>query len=235
MNTTPSENNPQENSDWPLRSFLNLAGLLICALAITGFLAIGFGAYFNYDRDMDNIEKTITVRLNELSNELERRAFLPGVSESKSKSLADLTAALILDLSTRFPDPIVLLDSDGQMIRTIQPDHAIFRNMNGPVSMSPLIPQHIDHALKRDRVQVNVRPRDTVEQISWASTPIYDADGVLVGGLLIQPLNNTIGAEYKRSKMAWLNAAVLVLGVSIVLGFLLSALITERYIREKHN
>jgi signal transduction histidine kinase len=208
-------------------AFWKVAGILVGVQVATGLLAVGLSAYFAYDRSLNLVEKTIRVRLDDLAGEVERRAFPPGQSPEKMRSFQDpLPASLLLDLTSRFPDPISLLDENGDVLHTIQPNPAVFR---GRLEAGPLVvtaPSNIRERLERSRVHVRLEESTLSGETTWAMAPIYDASDRLVGGLLVQPLTNSIRRELADTNSAYLSAFLIVITLSFFTALIFGAVFT---------
>ncbi len=204
-------------------TFWKTVSILAGVQMAIGIFALSIGAFFTYDATRGLIENSIRTHLQDMSQEIERRGFPLSAIPVQDKSLMDLNEALILSLAQRSPDPIILIDPNGNLIRTIQPDNAIFKNS----TLSPVVPNispQVKNALGRDRVVVNL---DTGNQGSWGSAPIYSASGVLVGGLLIQPLTNSINQGFAGIQKSLMSALFAVIGLSIITSLLLGGYFTR--------
>ncbi len=208
-------------------AFWKVAGILVGVQVATGLLAVALSAYFAYDRSLNLVEKTIRVRLDDLAGEVERRAFPPGSSPEKVRSLQDpLPESLLLDLASRFPDPISLLDENGNVLHTIQPNPAVFK---GRLEAGPLIvtaPDHIRQRLERSRVHVRLDQMSMSGDMTWAMAPIYDAGDRLVGGLLVQPLTNSIRRELADTNSAYVSAFLIIITLSVFTALIFGAVFT---------
>ena len=230
MSMTPSNDLGSTSQSWPTGTFLKIAGLIAGVKVLIVSATIILVAWLGYDSNMQFIEQTMTVKLGEFANEIERRAFpVSRDSSAEPASLNDIPNALILDMSTRFPDPMILVDAEGQVLRTIQPDISLFKN----IKMAPLMvttPANLRDNLRRDRVMVHLSPQYAAGEASWGLAPIYDADARLVGGVLMQPLTNSISQEFRATRNGLISAFLPVIALSIISSLLLSALITRKYV-----
>ncbi len=215
-------------------AFWKVAGILVGIQVATGLLAVALSAWSAYDIGLNLIQKSIRIKLDELAGEVERRAFPPGASNEKVRNLSDLPNSLVLDLSSRFPDPITLLNQNGGVIRSIQPDPTVFR-LDIKSNSSTLkidLPDGIKDDLYKDRVKVVVDPRKSKrETTTWGLAPIYNGGGDVIGGLLVQPLTNTIENELTAAKKAFRNAVIIVIALSIFISALIGAFFTWRIVK----
>ncbi len=212
-------------------AFWRVAGILIGVQVATGLLAVALSAYFAYERSLNLVKQTIHVRLDDLAGEVERRAFPPGAGTEKVRSLYDLPESLVLDLGTRFPDPITLIDPDGNVIRTIQPDASEFKTRVEPGPLVMQVPERIRDRLERGRILVRVDASNTKTGTTWAMAPIFNGADQLVGALIIQPLTNTIRHEFESTTKAFITAVILVIALSLFTALLLGAYFTWRIVK----
>ena len=216
-----TQESPNEKSfflQWlelPSPEFWKAASLLVGVQLVTGLLAVSLSAYFSYDANLSSIESTLKEQISNVSQEVERRAFPPGIGEDGVISVADLPESLIIDLSTRFPDPITLVDKNGSVIRTIQPDPSYFKRNLEPARLIVETPERIREQLDRDRVIVNVNATNSTQSETWGLAPIYTGGGELIGGLLIQPLTNSVSYEFARQHNAFYYAISIVVALSL--------------------
>ena len=212
-------------------AFWKVAGILVGVQAVNGLLAVALSAWLAYDRSLDLITETIQARLNDLAGEVELRAFPPGAGQEKVRSLYDLPETLVLDLSTRFPDPITLLDPSGSAFRTVQPSVEEFKNRLEPAPLVVEVPPDIKEYLEVGRIHVEASAKNVANGTTWAVAPIYDAANRPVGGLLIQPLTNSINQELFSTSRRFISAVGVVIALSLFTAVLLGAYFTWRIVK----
>ena len=212
-------------------AFWKVAGILVGIQVATGLLAIALSAWLAYDRSLSLIQETIHVRLNDLADEVELRAFPPGEAPEKVQSLYDLPESLVLDLTTRFPDPITLLDPDGSAFRTVQPDMAEFNATLEPAPLVVQVPDNMNERLEAGRIVVEINASNQKSETSWAVAPIYNTANQLVGGVLIKPLTNSIQQELSATNTAFIRAIGVVVALSLFTAVLLGAYFTWRIVK----
>ncbi|MFK7844205.1 MAG: ATP-binding protein [Rhodothermales bacterium] len=212
-------------------AFWKVAGILIGIQIATGLLAVVLSAWFAYDRSLDLVEQTIRVKIDDLATEIERRAFPPGIAPEKVFSLADLPSSLVLDLSTRFPDPITLLDENGQVIRTIQPDASEFDRDLKPGPLVVNTPEDIGAQLLRDRVSIYTDSDEIEGETTYGLAPIYNGGGDIIGGVLIQPLTNSIDQEIVGTYKAFYDAVRYVIAISLFTALFIGGFFTWRIVK----
>lgn len=197
----------------------------------SGLLALILIGWFSVDRNQTLIRQSIKVRLGELAREVERRAFPPEAGSESVESLHELPATLLADLSTRFPDPIVLLDTDGSAIRVVQPDPAIFNVRLGPPSRGLVMPEGVGRILREGRSIVKSRRPEIDPESSWAVAPIYGAADQLVGGVMVKPLRSTIEMELSAVDAPFLPSLVAVAAFAFCTTFLLGVYLKRRVVK----
>ncbi len=212
-------------------AFWKVAGILVGVQVATGLIAIALSAWLGFDRSLDLIQQTIHARLEELASEVERRAFPPGAGLEKAESLYNLPGPLLIDLSSRFPDPIILLNANGSAIRVVQPNPSVFDARLEPAPLVVTVPQGIKEKLEKGRIIVEVDALNDDSETAWAVAPIYNAANQLIGGLLIQPLTNTIKLELTATNDAFLRSVAVVIALALFTAVLLGAYFTWRIVK----
>ena len=212
-------------------AFWKVAGILVGVQVATGLVAIALSAWLAYDRSLSLIQETIHVRLDDLAGEVELRAFPPGTAPEKVKSLYDLPESLVLDLTTRFPDPITLLGPDGTVFRTVQPDPTEFKDALEPAPLVVRVPDGMKTRLDNGRIVVEVNAPNEASEMTWAVAPIYNAASQLMGGILVQPLTNSIRQELLATNSAFIRAVAVVIALSLFTAVLLGAYFTWRIVK----
>lgn len=205
--------------------FWKVAGILVGVQVATGLLAVALSAWFAYDRSLTLVENSLRLRLDRLAEEVEQRAD----SSLLDQGLADLPIPVRIDLGRRFPDPVKLLDAYGTVQATIPPDVAYFAAPAGMPDSSPPLPVDLTGMLANGDIAIEIDEDGPAG--SWGLAPVYDVDGFLVGGLLVQPLTNAKAHELADTRRAFIRAlfavAVLAGGIALVLG----AFFTVRLVR----
>jgi signal transduction histidine kinase len=186
-------------------------------------LSIALSAYLASDRSADLAANSLRVRMDALAEEIERSA------APMTGGLTSLSEPILENLTLRFPDPLVLVDTTGSAIRTLYPDPQAFL---GPVSdstVTPEIPDAVVSVLEAGDVRIE-RGSDDVEG-GWAAVPLYDATGFLVGGFVIQPITRTMYRELEPTRRAFRTATWTVGVVSILVALVLATAFTWWLIR----
>lgn len=215
-------------TSWPRRYvrrsvFWRVALLLVGAQVMTGLLAVGLSAWFAYDRSLDLVANSLRVQLDRLAEEVEQRG------HPLTGGLAELPLPLQLDLGRRFPDPVVLLDAEGQPIHTVMPDAEAFAPDPTTAAAPETLPEGLGALLQEGDIVVHAAP--DVPGGTWGLAPVYDADGFLVGGLLVRPLTATIAGELAGTRAAYRRAIAVVALLAAGSALLLGALLTWRLVR----
>jgi hypothetical protein len=81
--------------------FWRVAAVLIAVQIVTGVLAVGFTAWYARDQQLSLASVALTARMDAVSEEVERRA------AGSDVSFSDFSDELRLDLTYRFPDPLL--------------------------------------------------------------------------------------------------------------------------------
>jgi signal transduction histidine kinase len=202
--------------------FPRVAGVLVGVQVTTGLLAVALSAWMAYDRSLTLAANSLRLRLDGVAEEVEQRATFAGTP------LSDLPVLLRSDLATRFPDPIRLLDAQGQVLRTLYPDATVFGPYT-PAGDSLTLPD--DVAVLLDSGQIVLQIDSERRTGSWGLAPVYDVDGLLAGGLLVHPLERSLNRELAGTQEAFRRAFVLVAAIAILTALLLGALVTDRMVR----
>ncbi|NBC17518.1 MAG: HAMP domain-containing protein [Bacteroidetes bacterium] len=202
--------------------FWPVAGILVGVQVVTGLLAVGLAAWFAHDRSLDLAANSLRLRLDGLAEEVEQRAPLA------EGGLADLPLPLRLDLAARFPDPVHLLDADGHPIQTIPPDPDAF-DAPVPQDTARVRPDSLGARLLDGDVLIQLD--DDAPAGTWGLAPVYDRNGFLAGGLLVQPLAASIDRELAGTRAAYQRALFAVAGLAVVIALLLGAFFTGRLVR----
>lgn len=190
--------------------FWKVALVLVGVQVVTGSLAVFLVATFAHARSVALAESSLRLRLDAVAEEIEQRADLRGGPDS-------LDAPLRADLADRFPDPITLLSYDGRIVGTL-----------GPPRTTPL-PERLDTLLAAEGIALRVEAQDETD--TWGLAPLYDVDGLLAGGLLVQPLTASLARELAPTRAAYGRALATMGGVAVLLALALGALFALRLIR----
>ena len=201
--------------------FWKVAGVLVGVQIATGLLAVGLSAWFAYDRSLNLVSNSLRLRLDNLAEEVEQRigAFDAG--------LTNLPRPLRLDLSARFPDPVLLLDAEGRPVETIRPDAAVFGASIRLPDEPPPLPAGLGEVLRQGSVVIQLDGEGT----SWGVAPVYDPEDFLVGGLLVQPLTNSLARELADTRAAFMRALVVAAALAGLIALLLGAFFTNQLVR----
>jgi signal transduction histidine kinase len=153
----------------------------------------------------------VRLRLDALAEELERRV-------DWTAGLAQIDGILLEDLRLRFPDPVYLLDPDGALLLSAMPADS------PDEAPSPLVPPRTGEFLVEGDISI-------APDLSWALAPVYDDAGFLVGGILISPLDQTVGRELEPARQALLRATAVATFLVFVMALLLAAGATWALVR----
>jgi len=204
--------------------FWKVAGILVGVQVATGLLAVALSAWFAYDRSLNLVENSIRLRLDDLAREVEQNA-----DSTLIDGLGTLPMRLRLDLARRFPDPVVLLDLDGQWLDTLPPDVTEFPQVTGVPATRPPLPDDLPGLLANGEIVVELG--ENAPGGSWGLAPVYDFDGLLVGGVLVHPLTHSKARELEETRSAFIRAFVVVAALAGGIALVLGAFFTMRLIK----
>ncbi len=200
--------------------FWRLAGILIGVQVATGVFALLFSAVFAYNESLGLIENSIRLQLDRLAEEVETRADLDA-------GINNLPHGLLVDLATRFPDPIKIVNSDGVVVTIVRPNPSVFP-LPSSESKEFDLPDGLEDLLYNDDITIELNAESFG---SWGLAPVYDSGGLVAGALLVQPLENAKRLELAGARRAYVRALILVTLVAGVLALLIGALFTWRLIK----
>lgn len=204
--------------------FWNVAGILVGVQVATALLAVALSAWFAYDRSLDLVENSIRLRLDDLAQEVEQNA-----DSTLVDGLGALPMLLRLNLAKRFPDPIVLLDTQGERLDTLPPDVTEFPQATGGPAASLPLPGDLPGLLDGGDIVVELDEKSPGG--SWGLAPVYDFDGLLVGGLLVHPLTHSKARELEQTRSAFIRAFVVVAALAGGIALVLGAFFTVRLVK----
>ncbi|GAB5521642.1 MAG: hypothetical protein RhofKO_38930 [Rhodothermales bacterium] len=207
---------------WQRSVFWRIAPWLIGVQIMLTVAAVVVSGAFATRQASGLVAGSLRVRLLALAEEIERRA-----QEDLYDGLTALSEDVLFDLSARFPDPLILLDADGQPLQTIAPDAEVFDDLAPAPEV--VMPADLVVYLQADTVLVEADVRRP--GASWGLVPIYDPDGFLAGGVLVQPLAGTINYELAASRQAYLQATGVVAVVAGLVAVLLGIGLTWQIVQ----
>lgn len=200
---------------WPRNTvFWRIVAVLVGAELLVVALTIGLTARFAAERTRELAATSIESRLDAVAEEVERRA-------APLTETLDLSPTLKSDLVDRFPDPVALVRVDGRIITL----HAAQAGDTGREAVSPIRrPPLLDSLNAFDALVVDISS-DALPG-GYAFAPLFDATGLAVGGLLVQPLTASLNRELLATREAAQSSVRVVAVVAIVLALVLGGLIT---------
>ena len=203
--------------------FWQVAFILVGVQLATGLTAVVLSAWFANERSLELVANSLRVQLDRLAEEVEQRA------SPLATGLTDLPSLLEQDLALRFPDPIFLLDAEGQAFRTIEPDSSAFKGVLRRPSVVLPLPDSLSTLLMTEDIIVQMDEEGSAG--SWGLVPVYDAEGFIAGGLLVQPLTNSVIRELAGTREAYNRALMVVAVLGGLIALLLGAFFTWRLVR----
>ena len=203
--------------------FWKVAVVLVTVQLTIGILAVGFTAWYARDQQVSLASEAMTARLDAVSEEIERRSAPSDVSVEK------FSDDLKLDLGYRFPDPLFILDLEGNVIESIQPATDAFPARFIDSTVVSVLPDILD--LENTFFEIVVDVTDVHVPGGFASAPLLDSGGFPVGVLVIQPVRQSIALELSDTDEAFKRSIRLVAVLSIIIALLLGAFFTWWLVR----
>ncbi len=203
--------------------FWRVAAVMIAVQIATAVLAAGFAIWYASDAQRSLATVAIAARLDAVGEEIERRATDFGIE------LNGFSDELQLDLTYRFPDPIVLLDLSGRSSVPFLPATDAFGGLLGVVDSVAVVPAFLSSDNVLDDVYVDYT--DDFAPGGFAAAPLFDETGFPVGVVLVQPIRNSMALELSDSKAAFRRSIRIIAGLSILVALLLGAFFTWWLVR----
>ncbi len=197
--------------------------MLVGVQLATGFIAVALSAWLAYDRSLDLAANSLRLRLDVLAEEIEQRTSL------SNDGPVTLSRPLRLDLSSRFPDPVVLLDARARPVATFFPSERTPGHTDVDAGRTPAIPENALALLETG--DITIHPGRSEKEGGWALVPLYDQDGFPAGGVLVRPLRNSLARELAGTRQAYIRAVFLVAGLAVLTAVLLGGLFTLGLVR----
>lgn len=183
--------------------FWKVALVLVGVQVVTGLLAVALSAYFAQERSLELVRGNLILRLDQVAEEIETRASFDVEGQMS------LPERLGLDLATRFPDSVHVLDFEGRVL----------------FGSSIQLPDDAEQALAVGEIEM------AIEGDTWAMAPLLAPDGLPAGALFISPLENTLREELRGTREAFVRATWTIAALAAGLAFLLGALFTWRLVK----
>ncbi len=187
-----------------------VALVLVGVQVATSLLAVGLAAVLASGGNRQLAARSMEQQLDAVAREIEERG-------APLYALDALPPLLLADLATRFFDPIYLIGADLETIRAVG---------NAPAA-------DID-VPTRDALVDAMATGDVFVRVDRGSTlgaaPLFDADGLLVGGLLVLPMDATLAQTLAPQRQAYVRALALSGIVALVLALVLGLVYTGRLI-----
>ena len=198
---------------WRQSVFWRVAGVLLLAQLIAVGVAAALMVRSATDGAYELAAEKVRLRLDAVAEELELR------TNWDSGGLSNLGAPLLADLSSRFPDPVTIVDALGQPLLVARPNG----DVDGPEAADQL-PSDLAASLNLG-VIVTSRAND------WMVAPVYDDVGFLSGGVVIQPLDASLRLELAPARAALIQALATSGVVVLILALLLASAFTLGLVR----
>lgn len=195
-----------------------LVGLQLVIVAISAGLTV----YYARDAQQTLATTSLSARLDATAEEIERRtAGLEG-------GWASLDESLLLDLQYRFPDPVFLIDLNGEVFGPVWPAEDAF-GLESTLDSTWTVPDYVQLEEAFDGLIVDLG--DTEVDGGFASAPLYDRGGFPVALLVVQPMRRSLEWELTESRAAFRQASRSVALISVALALLFGAFLTWWLVR----
>ena len=201
--------------------FWKVAGVLVGAQIITALLALALSDRAAHDRSRALAEHSLRLRLDALASEVEQR------TSFSASTFADVPLPLEIDLASRFPDPVTLLDSKGRPLRAIPPGAAA--PVEGRPRAARALPSDLGERLEQGEVVVEMEGEPSAG--TWGVAPVYNRGGVLAGGVLVQPLEQSIASALADTRAAYWQKLGTAAGLSALVALALGGVCTWWLVR----
>ena len=188
--------------------FWKVAGLLVGVQLVSVVVAVTLSTVLARNRSRELLHGTLQLRLDSAAEEVESRAAFDAFG---TLALPDRAR---LDLATRFPDRVAIVDSEGTVLDTF-----------GTWTAAPSLPPEARAALDAGRI--------AIEQAGagWALAPLLAPDGLPAGALYLPSLEGTVEQETRGTRTALVRAVVGTVVLSILVALVLGAIVTTRLVR----
>ncbi len=197
-----------------LSVYWRVAAVLVTAFVALTACAVVLSASLARERSLALAAGSVRLRLDALAEEIETRI------SPEAVTLDSLPLPLQIDLTDRFPDPVLLFSTTGAVVGTFEP--AQFED-----GTPATLPNEALSALDSGVVVVSWSgPAEN----SWAAAPLYASDGALLGGVLVQPLTQSLERELLGTREAFRRALLIAGTVAFLIALILSALLTWRLV-----
>ncbi|MGI9175708.1 MAG: ATP-binding protein [Rhodothermales bacterium] len=199
--------------------FWKVAGMLVGVQIVTALLAIALSHRAAYDQSLALAKHNLRLRLDALASEVEQR------TSFSASTFADVPLPLEIDLASRFPDPVTLLDAEGRPLRAIPPGASV----EGEPGAALTLPSDLGELLEQGEVVVEMEKKTSAG--TWAVAPVYDRESVLAGGVLVQPLGHSIAYALADTRAAYWQKLGTAAGLSALVALALGGLCTWWLVR----
>jgi len=184
-----------------------VALVIVLAQLATGFVAVGLTAALVERRVRNLAAEGFRSRLEAVADELQ-------ASLDPTVPLDEASPALVRDLARRFADPVLLVHADGTLA------------LRSDTTEELALPSALDLVLAAGDVQMQTAPRGR----SWAVVPLYSASGNLIGGFVVQPIDQTLDAEVAPLRRGYAGALGAALAAGIAVALLLGGALARRLV-----
>lgn len=195
-----------------------LVGLQLVIVAISAGLTV----FFARDAQQTLATTSLSARLDATAEEIERR------TGGLENGWASLDESLLLDLQYRFPDPLFLMDLNGEVFGPVWPAEDAF-GLESTLDSTWTVPGFLQLEEAFDGLVVDLSEDEVAG--GFASAPLYDRGGFPVALLVVQPMRRSLEWELTESRSAFRQASRTVAVVSVLLALLFGAFLTWWLVR----
>ena len=195
-----------------------LVGLQLFIVAVSAALTVTFVR----DALETLASAALAARLDATAEEIERR------SGGLDGGYDGLDPSLLLDLQYRFPDPLLIVDLNGDVFGPVWPADDAF-DLDSNLDSTWAVPDYLELEEAYDNMVIDLS-NDEVDG-GFASAPLYDAGGFPTGLLLVQPLSRSLEWELSESRAALVRSARTLIVFAIGLALLFGAFLTWWLVR----
>lgn len=203
--------------------FWKVAPVLVVLQLVSVAITAGFIILYARSAQDTLASTALAARMDATAEEIERR------TNGLALGASNLDESLRLDLSYRFPDPLILIDLDGLAGDPIWPASDGFL-LDTPFSDSSWQePSWIQLEEAYDDVVIDLTDADVPG--GFGSAPLYDAAGFPVGLLVVQPLTRSLDLELSESRAAFRQSIRTGGALAVIVALLFGALLTWWLVR----
>ncbi len=198
--------------------FWKVAPALVALQLVVVAVAAGFTIWYARSAQETLASAALAARIDATAEEIERR------TNGLADGVDGLEEDLRLDLSFRFPDPLILIDLNGTAADPIWPSAEGFAIEFSSSDSSWDEPSWVQLEEAYDDVVIDLSDEDV--EGGFASAPLFDAGGFPAGLLVVQPLTRSLDLELAASQEAFRKSVRAIAILAVVLALLFGGILT---------